>query len=381
MMAINRWFALLLIVSGLTSCNNGDNSVKQLIITNTLDIERAELASVPYSEFAKLLKHPNESGRFKLVDDKNTEYAYQLEKLGGDSVVNVLVWVNIPPNEIVKLRIVDGEPTPVTAKTYARYVPERYDDFAWENDRIAFRMYGKALEGRPDDAQGLDIWAKRTGKLIIDEWYKTGDYHKDHGDGLDYYSVGMTLGAGDIAPYVGDKIWYSKHYRQYEILDNGPLRTTFRLTYEPWEVNGKPVSVTKTISLDVGSQLNKIAALYQYDGERETLPLVAGIVLRKEEGGKIVKNQTNGVAAYWEPAHGEDGSLGVAILRQTALTEITEAEGQLLAHFSTNADEPLVYYSGGAWDKAGKIGSVDDWERYLLAYREKLNNPLSISIK
>jgi hypothetical protein len=31
-------------------------------------------------------------------------------------------------------------------KAYGRFVRERFDDFAWENDRIAHRTYGRALE-------------------------------------------------------------------------------------------------------------------------------------------------------------------------------------------------------------------------------------------
>ena len=33
--------------------------------------------------------------------------------------------------------------------TYARFVPEREDDFAWENDLVAFRAYGPAMRRRP----------------------------------------------------------------------------------------------------------------------------------------------------------------------------------------------------------------------------------------
>lgn len=376
----NKWLAFVIMMVGLLSCDNKDKVGKQLVIANTLAVDREELASIPYREFLKVYNIHSAPKRFKLVDEKGKEYAYQLEKKGSDSIVNVLIWIAIPANSEVRLHAVSGEPAAVTAKTFARYVPERYDDFAWENDRIAFRMYGKALEGRPDDAQGLDIWAKRTEKLVVDEWYKTGDYHKDHGDGLDYYSVGMTLGAGDIAPYAADKIIYSKHYRKHEVLDNGPLRTTFRLSYEPWQVNDRVVSLTKTITLDAGSQLNRVELLYHFEGGGK-LPLVAGIVLRQEEGGKIIKNLSKGIAAYWEPPHGEDGTLGIAVLGQTDLPEITENEGQLLAHFSAIADQPLVYYNGGAWDKAGKIHNANEWEQYLTSYKEKVNNPLSISIK
>ena len=40
------------------------------------------------------------------------------------------------------------EPQKPVAKTFARYVPERIDDFAWENDKTALRAYGpKARKG------------------------------------------------------------------------------------------------------------------------------------------------------------------------------------------------------------------------------------------
>src|SRR3546814_4454501 len=131
------------------------------------------------------------------------------------------------------------------------------DDFAWGNDKIAFRMDGKALEGTAGDAHGIDVWVKRTSELVINKWYKSGDYHKDHGDGMDYYSVGMTLGAGDIVPFTGDTLWFPNHYRGYQVLDNGPLRSTFRLDFEQWNAGGMPVKVSKLVSLDAGSRMNR----------------------------------------------------------------------------------------------------------------------------
>lgn len=78
-----------------------------------------------------------------------------------------------------------GTPAKAEPKTYGRYVPERRDDFAWENDRVAFRMYGKDLESTLV-SNGVDLWTKRTRRIIMDEWFKGGDahYHKDSGAGL-----------------------------------------------------------------------------------------------------------------------------------------------------------------------------------------------------
>src|SRR5699024_9190524 len=128
-------------------------------------------------------------------------------------------------------------------KTYCRYVPERKDDFAWENDRIAFRAYGKALEGTNEDAHGFDVWVKRTDQPVLNRRYKGNDYHNDHGDGLDYYHVGLTLGAGNIAPYTNDSIRYPGNYRKWKVLDNGPIRSTFQLFYDSWKVEGKDVGL------------------------------------------------------------------------------------------------------------------------------------------
>ena len=45
-------------------------------------------------------------------------------------------------------------------RVHVRFVPERKDDFAWENDLIAFRAYGPALRYFPEDS-GFDAWPKR----------------------------------------------------------------------------------------------------------------------------------------------------------------------------------------------------------------------------
>src|SRR5258705_11838336 len=84
-------------------------------------------------------------------------------------------------------------------KAYGRFVRERFDDFAWENDRIAHRTYGKALiswKGEPLTSSAIDIWSKRVPKLVINDWYMVDNYHSDTGEGADAYSAGPTRGCG-----------------------------------------------------------------------------------------------------------------------------------------------------------------------------------------
>ena len=64
-------------------------------------------------------------------------------------------------------------------KAYGRFVRERFDDFAWENDLIAHRTYGTALitwKGEPLTSSSIDIWSKRTPKMVINDWYMMDNY-------------------------------------------------------------------------------------------------------------------------------------------------------------------------------------------------------------
>ena len=215
-------------------------------------------------------------------------------------------------------------------------------------------MYGKELEKTPKEmAYGMDVWVKKTDRMILNERYKRGEYHIDHGDGMDYYHVGFTLGAGNMAPYIDDSIYYSKNYNGYKLLDNGPLRTSFQLMYDEWTVGTKNVKSTKTITLDAGSQLNKITAQYSNYSD-SGINVLAGIILRKGNGVKYLV-AINGIAIYWEPEHGKDGITGVACIINNPLTILEEKKGQILLKTTTDKNHTITYYSGAVWDKAGSI--------------------------
>lgn len=372
-----KTFAMLALAVLTMACGGSEQS-KSIVVVNPLDIERHELVAVPYGEFVSTF---GPDTVFRVVNaESGAEIPYQLESKGNPSPQNVLLYVSVPASGEIRLAVEKSTPAAVPARTFARYVPERYDDFAWENDVVAFRMYGKALEGRPDDAQGIDLWSKRTADLVVDKWYAHGDYHTDHGEGMDYYSVGMTLGAGDIAPLVDDGIVYSKHYRGYEVLDNGPLRTTFRLDYEPWHVGEKTVSVSKLYSLDVGAQLNRVEVTYTVDGDG-ILPVAIGIARRAEEG-KLFNAQDEGVLGYWEPEHDEHGTTGVGIvLAGGPFERLIEQPTQYLATVTVADGKSVVYYNGGVWDRAGKIMEANDWFTYLQGVKDRIAAPLEIGIE
>jgi hypothetical protein len=326
-------------------------------------------------------KYPQiDTTAFVVINDKTKkQIPFQLEHRGLKAIQNLLLQVDVKANTTLSISIQKGKPENVVAKTYGRYVPERKDDFAWENDVIAFRAYGKALEKTKEDAYGLDVWVKRTNRMVLNERYKKGDYHIDHGDGMDYYHVGFSLGAGNMAPYVNDTIRYSGNYMQWKVLDNGPLRTTFQLTFDTWDAGKTKLKATKTISLDAGSQLNRIENIYSFEGEKP-MPVVVGIIKRPETG-ILTLNEKQGTMAYWEPTHAEHGTTGIGVILTTPMSNALVTEKQILAKSMVKNNEPIIYYTGAAWDKAGKITNSQQWNRYLENFQKQLQNPLILNIK
>jgi hypothetical protein len=375
------WFlTLFLLIIHIGVKAQEKQGITILINCPALSKERLpELISIQWKEIVK--KFPLiKPGDFKVVEQNGSELPFQLEYKGASSIQNLLIPVELQAGKRLILRLMPGKPLTVTSRVFGRYVPERKDDFAWENDRIAFRMYGKALETTNENAFGIDVWAKRTENLILDKWYKSGDYHADHGDGLDYYSVGFTLGAGDIAPYVDGKIFFPKNYRNWKILDNGPLRLSFQLDYDEWDVAGTKVKVTKTFTLDAGSQLNKVEATFSFANSSNTLPVVAGIVKRKEQGIISPLTGNHGLLGYWEPEHGPDGIIGVGTIMLSQASKAIETETHLLQQVQAQNHKAVIYYTGAAWNKAGKITTADEWFRYLKMFRAALDSPLSIKL-
>ncbi len=349
-------------------------------ISNSSGMAReAEVVAIPWKDV--LWAFPSiDTADFQIISTKEKkQLPYQLEYVGSSHVQNLLVQVAVNAKSSLRLRLQKGKPAAFAAKTYCRYVPERKDDFAWENDKITFRMYGKALEGTKEDANGMDVWVKRTDKLIINERYKRGEYHIDHGDGMDYYHVGFSLGAGNIAPYVNDTIRYPKNYHRWKVLDNGPLRSTFQLEYDEWDVVGQQVRVTKTISLDAGAQLNRVEATYFFD-KIPTLPVVVGIIKRKETGAEWF-DETKGIMGYWEPTDAKNGTTGVGSLFTQPVQQMMMGKAQLLTLMQAKPGQPVLYYTGAAWDRAGAITSSDKWFNYLKACKQKLEQPLKIIVR
>lgn len=261
-------------------------------------------------------------------------------------------------------------PKQTEQKVLARYVPERMDDFVWENEFICYRAYGKALEGNPT-SPGFDIWVKLPGKLVADEWYKAAQedenyYHHDHG-GKDCYKVSVSLGGGASAPLVdGELIYPATNWRSYEILESTPDKAVFVLHYPAWEVAGKMIALDKKITVKAGSYFCE--AEDSYTGDFDSLTVAAGFF----NHGPATSVDYGDRFAIWEPASDqsiepEDGMIGVAIIMPEAeeVRPVVSGKPHIAGIVNISNGEKVNYLFGSCWSK-GDIKTSEDWFRKVL---------------
>src|SRR6266496_874371 len=267
-------------------------------------------------------------------------------------------------------------------KAYGRFVRERFDDFAWENDLIAHRTYGKALitwKGEPLTSSAIDIWSKRTSRLVINDWYMVDNYHADMGEGMDDYSAGATRGCGGSGVWANNQLFVPTNFVDSRVLTNGPIRVMFELVYEPFAANGTKVSEVFRVSLDAGSQLNHFQSFYKSQSGNERLAVAIGLKKVKDEQMEL--NADHGWLAVWEPMEKNLGMQGLAaIVNPREFDKQIEDKLNNLIVLKPGMAASVSYWAGFAWDRAGKITSADAWKKYVDEFAAGLLSPIEVSV-
>jgi hypothetical protein len=297
---------------------------------------------------------------------------------------------------------------PPIVKTFARYVPERMDDFAWESDRIAHRIYGQALiKGEGTITSGIDVWIKTWRNLMVNEMYSSGHYHMDNGDEMDDYRVGKSCGDGGIGIWDGQKLRSAINYRNWKLITTGPIRSEFEVTYDAWDAgNGRQVTDTKRISIDAGSWISKAQDTFASE-DASPLTVAVGLAERACPTNReafIAHDLAEGWTAYWQPEDQPKGIIGVAtILPKGGVTTFTNDapdlpdsvvhanvpqpthEGyppmrSLLAVSQAQVGQPFSYYFGACWNRSGDFTNHVQWEAYVKRFAERRDQPLQVTV-
>ncbi len=397
---------LLMAIFLLSSCAKNTT----IVVENPTDHSRHEVIDLNLEDL-------NVGGPFIIKDAQNQEVKYQITH---DRKVVFLV--DIEANSQATFTLEPGQPTAPDPIAVGRHYPERLDDIAWENDKVAFRTYGPALQRSGERAFGYDVWTKKVPHPVVEKRYATElnpetiarvdslrkakreamadsleratSYHYDHGEGHDCYKVGPTLGGGTAAIMLGDTIIYPYCYKNFEILDNGPLRFAVKLVYEPTFVAGDSVTEERIIVLDAGSHFNKTSV--KYHGLKHDVDVATGIVLHHPDGGQNIADHERGIIAYVDPTDGPDVNNGDIFMgayvpncheAKAQMFDDKErdelrggANGHMLAKAHFHPGDEFKYFWGNGWSKYG-FDSFDQWKNHLEQFVDNQKNPLLVTIK
>ncbi len=326
--------------------------------------------------------------RIHVRDAAGRELLCQAIDMDSDGRADLVVFQSdFGPGEAKQFQVYEGQKWVYQRdqfKAYGRFVRERCDDFAWENDRVAHRMYGKALETwirEPLTSSAVDIWSKRTSKLIINDWYMLDNYHEDFGEGADFYSAGSSRGCGGNGLWSENRLWVSRNFVRSRVIANGPIRVCFELEYEPFDVAGISVAEVKRITLDAGHQLSKFESFYKpYVRPGQTVQLVMGVGLKKVKGEQLELNPQEGWFLKWEPMEKNAGYQGLALVFQPSVyLEKTEDKLNHLVLVRLDGVHG-TYWAGYCWDKAGIITNPAAWKQYVSEFAHGLSSPVKVTV-
>lgn len=380
---------------GLTLSSAQVKSTHTVTVKNTLDINRS-FETVEINKANLTLKACEDFSKLLVLDKKTkTILVSQFVDTNLDGEVDQLLFqpeIKAKSKKKFFLTLGDKNNNEVTIEyCYSRFVPERTDDYAWENNKVAFRTYGPTAQKMIEESvkggtlsSGIDAWSKRVDYPIINKWYgkaikEIGAYHKDSGEGLDNFHVGVSRGIGGIAVKKDGNYYVSRNFTNWKTITTGPIRTSFILEYANWDANGQIISEKKYISLDYGSNLSKFEI--EISG---TTSINAGITIHEKKGVSS-KNIESGWISYWEPI--DDSELGTGLfVPNKNLTSVDLYETDLKDESNFYAEiqvqnKKAIYYAGFGWKKSGQFETKESWENYLNAFALKTNNPLIISLK
>jgi hypothetical protein len=364
---------------------------QQLRLTNPTNIDRTEeVVEIPVDQVTRHLHFSAPQLHSLVATEAATKQRIPSQLYNsrhGADPDTLLLLVKLPAKGVMNVSFnLDPTASAQEPLVFGRAIPERKDDFAWENKVVAYRIYGPALEATGEISSGIDVWSKRIPNFVVDSFYKQDhesavthnpalSYHNDNGIGLDSYDVGPSRGCGGTAVWADSKLNVSKNYTVAKILAAGPIRLEFEVSYAPWKAGGRMVTETKRITLDAGSHLNKIVSTSTFDGE-SPLELAAGIAIH--EGGAATLPPGKSIAAVWDtpqkPSAGRIATGLVSLPPEYATT--TTAANHALMIFKRHSGESFTYFAGSGWSKAD-MPTQEDWNTYLVRFEELQEHPIA----
>jgi rhamnogalacturonyl hydrolase YesR len=361
---------------------------KTVEVTNPASLYRS--AETVALDWAKLgLKAEN----LRVFDVRNgAVLPHQLDDTNGDGTPDELLFKTYTLAKQSRTFWLFNSPAvpaaPAATICFSRYAPERMDDYLWENDRTACRIYGPVImkpapAGQTLISSGVDIWNKSVRYPIIDAWLKRKNYHHDEGEGMDNYKVGPSRGCGGFGVVSGDACFVSQNWATQRHLASGPVRTAFEVTYAPWACgNGVKIAETRRMSLDAGSHFTRFESRFTITGA-ESVQGGPGLDTNGERlhNGALTAKPEQGWIANYEAEQPKMGSIATAIVLPQSGVLSTDKLDNVYLLAQAKSGTPFVWYAGAAWSGAGDFVNAEYWNAHVSAFAEALRSPLTITVK
>jgi len=363
---------------------------KTVVVTNPLAVTRpSETVSVKWSELG--LK-PGDTALRVWDVAANVPVAYQDDQRRGCLIFSV----KLGAKERKEFRILRDASLPqadLSIVCWSQYLPERMDDFAWENDCFGARAYGPIImrpapAGQKLVSSGIDIINKCVSYPVLHRWFveRTGEgsYHKDHGEGMDNYKVGPSRGCGGLAARSAEGWKYSINWSKTKVIQCGPVRTEFELTYPAWGGFGEE---KRHVTLDRGQYFAHYTT--KFAGKAPTGVKVGPALdcaKARQHNGAIATNLEQAWMANWEPANvdGKDtGTIATALLLDPQYGAATTDEDALGCRylFPAKGGKELSYWAGATWSGARKVRNAKDWHRTVADFAAALRAPVKVELR
>lgn len=358
-----------------------------ITVTNPLGHARKnELAEIPMKAL-KGIKQP-----FVIKDEKGRQVPYQItfDK-------QLIFSTEVEPMGTRQYTIETGKRQHLDfpVYVYGRVFPEHMDDVAWENDKAAYRAYGPAQQRSGAKTYGYDIWSKSVEYPVLEQRFYDDrvrhiSFHEDHGNGFDDYEVGPSLGAGTAALLDDNgEIIYPWCWSECHVLDNGPLRFTVLLDYNPVMIDGKPVTERRLISLDKGSWVNKTTL--RFEGLKKERRLAQGIVVHQNNPDAYTFNPNKKYMTYQDlTAHDDrgNGQVHVGVIspssKEFTFIPFGKDDKNITGHVAAIANYSpglnFTYYWGSGWSKQG-IKSSTEWNKLMEETAYNIIHPLQVEVR
>jgi hypothetical protein len=175
-------------------------------------------------------------------------------------------------------------------------------------------------------------------------------------------------------------LWLNENFATQELLENGPIRSTFKLTYNKLNVNGKEYAETRTVSIDAGSQLTKI--IQSYEGVSGKIAVAAGLVKRNGNDSIVAKDNC---VIYFEPYSNKVKNVALAMIFPDGYKKTTintyKVGNSSYSHVLAVCDyekNPITYYTGYGWSMTGIFSNIYAFEKYVAEFSKSLKIPLNV---